>query len=114
MKESPVLWCTQCRTSIAQAELEMKERETTFNYLEFQAGEEKLLVATTRPELLYGCVCVFVNPEDERYRRLAGEMAKVPLYGFEVPILTEEEASMEKGTGAVMCATYGDTADVGW
>ena len=41
-------------------------------------------------------------------------MAKVPLYGFEVPILTEEEASMEKGTGAVMCATYGDTADVGW
>ena len=73
MKESPVLWCTQCRTSIAQAELEMKEWETTFNYLEFQAGEEKLLVATTRPELLYGCVCVFVNPEDERYRRLAGK-----------------------------------------
>lgn len=114
MKESPVLWCTQCRTSIAQAELEMKERETTFNYLEFQAGEEKLLIATTRPELLYGCVCVFVNPEDERYRRLAGKTAKVPLYGFEVPILTEEEASMEKGTGAVMCATYGDTADVAW
>ena len=51
----------------------MKERETTFNYLEFQAGEEKLLVATTRPELLYGCVCVFVNPEDKRYRRLAGK-----------------------------------------
>lgn len=106
-KESPVLWCTQCRTSIAQAELEMKEQESVFNYLAFEAEGETLLIATTRPELLYGCVCVFVNPEDERYRHLAGKKARVPLYGFEIPVLTDEQASMDKGTGAVMCATYG-------
>ena len=113
-KESPVLWCTQCRTSIAQAELEMKEQESVFNYLAFEAEGETLLIATTRPELLYGCVCVFVNPEDERYRHLAGKKARVPLYGFEIPVLTDEQASMDKGTGAVMCATYGDTADTAW
>ena len=58
----------------------------------FEAEGETLLIATTRPELLYGCVCVFVNPEDERYRHLAGKKARVPLYGFEIPVLTDEQA----------------------
>lgn len=58
MKESPVLWCTECQTSIAQAELETKECETTFNYLNFATPVGTLLIATTRPELLAGCVCI--------------------------------------------------------
>ena len=66
LKESPVLWCTECRTSIAQAELETADRETTFNYLPFLCGGETIEVATTRPELLFGCVCLFVHPEDAR------------------------------------------------
>ena len=114
MKESPVLWCTECQTSIAQAELETKECETTFNYLNFETQTGALLVATTRPELLAGCVCLFVHPEDERYRDYAGKTAVVPLYDFEIPILTDETVSMDKGTGAVMCATFGDAADVEW
>ena len=61
MKESPVLWCTQCQTSIAQAELETKESESCFYYLIFDAGEKILPVATTRPELLPGCACVLVH-----------------------------------------------------
>jgi valyl-tRNA synthetase len=114
MKESPVLWCTECRTSIAQAELETKDIASTFHYLEFMTPRGPLMIATTRPELLYGCVCIFVNPKDPRYQELIGSRAKVPLYEFEIPILADEQVGMEKGTGAVMCATFGDQADVEW
>lgn len=114
MKESPVLWCTECQTSIAQAELETKECETTFNYLNFETTLGNLLIATTRPELLAGCVCIFVNPDDERYTKYIGKKAKVPLYDFEIPIMTDEAVAMDKGTGAVMCATFGDQTDMEW
>lgn len=114
MKESPVLWCTECRTSIAQAELETKECETTFNYLNFQTPSGALLIATTRPELLAGCVCIFVHPKDERYKGYIGQKATVPLYQFEIPILADEAVSLDKGTGAVMCATFGDSTDMEW
>jgi len=115
MKESPVLWCTECQTSIAQAELEIAEKETYFNYIKFGMKDgDALIVATTRPELLYGCVCLLVNPEDDRYKALAGRHATVPLYNYEIPILTDEKVSMDKGTGVVMCATFGDSTDVEW
>lgn len=114
MKESPVLWCSECRTSIAQAELETKESDSVFYYLKFEGQTAPLLIATTRPEMLYGCVCVFVNPEDDRYREFLGQSVKVPLYGFEIPVLADELVSMEKGTGAVMCATFGDATDTEW
>lgn len=113
-KESPVLWCTECQTSIAQAELETKECETTFNYLNFKTPLGNLLIATTRPELLAGCVCIFVHPNDSRFKEFVGKIAIVPLYNFEIPILTDENVSMDKGTGAVMCATFGDSVDVEW
>ena len=114
MKESPVLWCTECRTSIAQAELETTEKEAAFHYLSFACGEDTLEIATTRPELLYGCVCVFVHPEDERYKKFIGKMVRVPLYDYDIPVLTDEKVSMDKGTGAVMCATFGDSTDAAW
>jgi valyl-tRNA synthetase len=114
MKESPVLWCTECRTSIAQAELDTADKETTFNYIKFRTGEEDLIVATTRPELLYGCVCLFVNPEDDRYKRYIGKKAAVPLYDYEIPIMADPGVDIEKGTGIVMCATFGDSTDVRW
>ena len=114
MKESPVLWCTECQTSIAQAELESKECETVFNYLKFQTEAGDLMIATTRPELLAGCVSIFIHPQDSRFQKYIGLTARVPLYDFEIPILAEETVSIEKGTGAVMCATYGDVTDTEW
>lgn len=114
MKESPVLWCTTCQTSIAQAELDTSELKSAFNYLKFSTNRGELHVATTRPELLFGCVCLFVHPEDTRYQAYIGGTALVPFYHFEIPILANEGVSMEKGTGVVMCATYGDSADVEW
>ncbi|MDR7855158.1 valine--tRNA ligase [Tissierella sp.] len=114
MKESPVLWCTECQTSIAQAELDTIEKDATFNYIKFKAEAEDLLIATTRPELLYGCVCLFVNPEDSRYKEYIGKNAMVPLYDYEIPILADNKVSMDKGTGVVMCATFGDSTDLEW
>lgn len=114
MKESPVLWCTECRTSIAQAELETRECETAFNYLNFKTSLGNLLIATTRPELLAGCVCIFVHPDDSSMQKYIGKTASVPLYNFEIPILPDDTVDMDKGTGAVMCATFGDSADIEW
>ena len=113
-KEAPVLWCTQCQTSIAQAELETKEQASTFYTLAFSCEGHFLPVATTRPELLFGCLCLLVHPENPKYKDLIGKKATTPLYGVEVPILAEEEADPEKGSGIVMCASFGDSTDVQW
>lgn len=114
LNEAPVLWCPTCGTSIAQAELESVEVETRFNTIPFMVEGREVLIATTRPELLYGCVALFVHPEDSRYTGLAGKKARVPIYGFEVPVMADSRVSMEKGTGAVMCCTFGDTTDLEW
>ena len=115
IKEAPVLWCVECQTSIAQAELDTIEAvETTFNYIPFVSEGEALMVATTRPEYLYGCVCLFVNPEDGRYASYVGKTATVPLYNYEVPVMADEKVGIDKGTGVVMCCTFGDSTDAEW
>lgn len=114
IKESPVLWCTECQTSIAQAELDAKDVDSTFNYISFKLENDELIVATTRPELLYGCVCLFINPNDNRYKSYIGKKARVPLYDYEIPIIADDKVSLDKGTGVVMCATFGDSTDLEW
>ena len=111
-KAFPSIWCPECQTSIAQAELEDKEESSLFSTLKFKIGNKDLLIATTRPELLPACVAVFVNPEDKRYISLAGKKAKAPLFDFEVPIILDKSAEIEKGTGILMICSYGDKFDV--
>jgi len=114
-REAPSIWCSECRTAIAQAELDDLERESLFVTLAFRLENgETLPIATTRPELLPACVAIFVHPDDERFRALVGQRVTVPLFGQEVPLLEDPGADPEKGTGAVMCCTFGDTADVEW
>ncbi|MBO7508448.1 MAG: valine--tRNA ligase, partial [Clostridia bacterium] len=114
--ESPALWCTECQTAVAQSELESKDIESTFNYLKFYiAGtEEYVVVATTRPEMLCGVCCVFINPNDEKNKRLLGKNLVVPYFGYEVEVKADELVDMEKGSGVVMCCTFGDTVDKEW
>lgn len=111
-KDFPTMWCPECRTSIAQAELEDKEKGSSFSTLKFRCGDEDLLIATTRPELLGACVAVFVNPKDDRYKKFVGKKAIVPIYEKEVPILEDHSADPEKGTGVLMICSYGDKFDV--
>ena len=108
------LWCTRCRTSIAQAELEAQGRPGVFHYFSFKTPLGELPIASTRPELLPACVAVFVHPEDARFRRFIGTRARVPIFDIEVPVRADAKADPEKGTGVVMCCTYGDATDVAW
>jgi valyl-tRNA synthetase len=114
-KQSPTIWCPECQTAIAQAELDDLDRSSEFVTLKFRLEDGSTLpIATTRPELLPACVAVFVHPDDSRYTDLAGRYAKVPIFDHNVPILVDSDADPEKGTGAVMCCTFGDTTDVAW
>lgn len=114
-KEAPVMWCPECEVAIAQAELEDKEFDSVFNdvYFELEDGE-KITIATTRPELLPACVAVFVHPDDKRNRKIVGKKVKVPLFNYYVPILADHRVDPEKGSGIVMCCTFGDQTDMEW
>ena len=114
-KESPALWCNECMTSIAQAELETKTIKTTFNYINYSTTDgEVFTIATTRPELIPAIVCIFVNPTDEKNKHLIGKTAHIPVINVEVPILADEKVAIDKGTGIVMCCTFGDQTDIEW
>jgi valyl-tRNA synthetase len=111
-KETPISWCPTCQTAIAQAEFENVELQSYFNDIVFKAGEDNLIIATTRPELIPACVALFAHPEDSRYKHLKGKKAKVPLFNYEVPILFDESVALDKGTGLMMCCTFGDKDDI--
>jgi valyl-tRNA synthetase len=114
-QQAPSIWCPECRTAIAQAELDDKMRQSEFVTLGFELEDGQTLpVATTRPELLPACVAIFVHPDDPRFKSLPGKRARVPLFGQWVPILQDPQADPEKGTGVVMCCTFGDATDVDW
>ena len=113
--EAPGIWCPECQTAIAQAELEDMQRQSEYVHLAFtRADGSSVTIATTRPELLPACVAVFVHPDDRRYQSLVGQSLSVPLFGQVVPVLADPAADPEKGTGVVMCCTFGDTTDVAW
>jgi valyl-tRNA synthetase len=114
-KQEPALYCGACRTSIAQADLDDKELLSSFNDIVFKDEQgNELLIGTTRPELLPSCVAMFFHPSDERYQHLAGKKAIVPIFEFEVPIMPDESVDPLKGTGLVMCCTFGDKTDIEW
>ncbi|MGC9367441.1 MAG: valine--tRNA ligase [bacterium] len=118
-QQAPVMWCPKCQTAIAQAEIEEKMFNSKFNDLIFELpNRDPLVIATTRPELLASCVAVFIHPEDNRYEHLinksAGLTLKVPVFGQEVPLITDPAVDKEKGTGVVMCCTFGDRQDIEW
>jgi valyl-tRNA synthetase len=112
------IWDPSDQTALAQADLEDKEQDSFMNNIKFfdQSGKE-YIIATTRPELLPACVAVFYHPDDKRYNQLAKSKISnlfTPLFGVSVPLLADENVSMEKGTGLVMCCTFGDQMDAIW
>lgn len=114
-RRAPAIWCPECRTAIAQAELADLDRQSEFVTISFTLDDgTPLPIATTRPELLAACVAIFVHPDDDRFQHLIGRSATVPLFGQTVKILADPAAEPDKGTGIVMCCTFGDTADVAW
>jgi valyl-tRNA synthetase len=115
----PILWCPEDRTALAQADAEDLERTSKLYRIEFPGaarGQEprgqELSIATTRPELLPACVALYCHPADPRYAGIVGTEATVPLFGYQVPVLTDESVDPEFGTGLMMACTFGDAEDV--
>ncbi|MBW3019632.1 valine--tRNA ligase [Candidatus Woesearchaeota archaeon] len=113
-KEAPSLWCPNCATAVAQVDCKDEEKDSTFNDIIFKINGKDVVIATTRPELLPACVAVFYHPSDDRYKNLKGKKAVVPLFNYEVPVLSDERVDPSKGTGIVMCCTFGDKNDAEW
>lgn len=114
-RNQPILWDPKDKTALAQADVEDKEKASYMYDIRFAttAGED-IVIATTRPELLAACVAVFYNPNDDRYKNLKNTYAITPLFHVKLPILADENVVIEKGTGLVMCCTFGDTLDIEW
>ena len=112
---SPTFWDPIDQTAIAQAEIEDKEKQGLMNNIKFTTTDgQEIVIATTRPELIPACVAVFYHPEDKRYTNLEGKKAITPIFAHEVNILPDSDVDMEKGTGLVMCCTFGDIQDIEW
>ena len=108
-----VNWCPVCNTSISDAEVEYQEKEGSFWHLLYEVKEtgEKLELATTRPETMLGDTAVAINPEDPRFTHLHGCHVILPLLNKEIPIVCDEHADMEKGTGVVKITPAHDPND---
>jgi len=107
-------FCPGCQTTIADAEVEYAELHTVFNDIIFTVKEtgEKIIIGTTRPELVCTCGMVIFNPQDKRYSHLEGKKAVTPVFGKEVQIKAHPMAEIGKGTGLVMMCSAGDLSDI--
>ncbi|MBQ4575945.1 MAG: valine--tRNA ligase [Clostridia bacterium] len=108
-----VNWCTTCKTSISDAEVEYEDQNGNFYHLLYPVKEtgEMLELATTRPETMLGDTAVAINAEDPRYAHLHGCHVLLPLINKEIPIVCDEHADMTKGTGVVKITPAHDPND---
>ncbi len=108
-----VNWCPCCITSLSDAEVEYKEQQGNFWHLLYKVKEtgEYLELATTRPETMLGDTAVAINAADERYSHLHGCHVILPLLDKEIPIVCDDHADMEKGTGVVKITPAHDPND---
>ena len=108
-----VNWCPRCETAIS--DLEVKHEEVPGKLWEIRypviGTNEFITVATTRPETMLGDTAVAVNERDERYKHLHGKKVMLPLMNREIPIITDELAQPEFGTGAVKVTPAHDPND---
>ncbi|WP_172118563.1 valine--tRNA ligase [Halomonas hibernica] len=114
-----VNWDPTLHTAISDLEVENKEQQGSFWHFRYPLadgvktadGKDYVVVATTRPETLLGDTGVAVNPEDARYASLVGKFIELPLVGRRIPVVTDEHADMEKGSGCVKITPAHDFND---
>ena len=111
--ERIINWCPHCKTSISNAEVEYEEQKGHFWHIRYPlvGGGGYVEVDTTRPETLLGDTAIAVNPEDERYKDLIGKYVLLPLVGRRIPIVADEHAQLDKGTGCVKITPAHDPND---
>ncbi|MCL2375783.1 MAG: valine--tRNA ligase [Defluviitaleaceae bacterium] len=112
--ERLVNWCTQCKTSISDAEVEHDEKQGGFWHFKYPVKDMPdtfVQFATTRPETMLGDVAIAVNPDDERYAHLIGKTAVMPILGREMPIIADSYVKTDFGTGMVKITPAHDFND---
>ena len=111
--ERIINWDPQAKTALSNEEVIYKEVEGAFYHLKYfiENTNEYLEVATTRPETLFGDTAVAVNPNDERYKDLIGKNVILPIVNKKIPVIGDEHADMEFGTGVVKITPAHDPND---
>ena len=106
-------WCPHCITALSDAEVEHAEQAGHFWHIKYpiKDSDDFVIIATTRPETLFGDTAVAVNPEDERYKDLVGKMLLLPLTDREIPVIADEYVDKEFGTGCVKITPAHDPND---
>lgn len=111
--ERIINWDPEAMTALSNEEVIYKDVEGAFYHIKYmlEGSDEYLEVATTRPETLFGDTAVAVNPEDERYKHLIGKNVILPIVNKPIPIVGDEHADMEFGTGVVKITPAHDPND---
>lgn len=108
-----VNWDPEAQTTLSDEEVIYEEKQGNLYHISYAIADsyEKVIIATTRPETLFGDSAVAIHPQDERYTALHGKKAIVPLVNRTVPIITDEYVSMELGTGCLKVTPAHDEND---
>ena len=107
-------WCPDCLTSISDAEVEHEDKPGRYYYVKYpfiDNPDEYFVIATTRPETMFGDTAIAVHPKDERYKHLIGKKVMVPVVNREIEIIADEYPDMTKGTGALKVTPSHDPND---
>ncbi|MGW9685578.1 valine--tRNA ligase [Flagellimonas sp. 2504JD1-5] len=108
-----VNWDPEAKTTLSDEEVIYEEKQGTLYYLAYQieGSEEKVTIATTRPETILGDTAVCINPNDERYHHLRGKKVIVPICNRVIPIIEDEYVDIEFGTGCLKVTPAHDEND---
>ena len=108
-----VNWDPEAKTTLSDEEVIYEERQGNLYYLQYEVegSDEKITIATTRPETILGDTAICINPNDERYTHLKGKKAIVPLCNRVIPIIEDEYVDVEFGTGCLKVTPAHDEND---
>ena len=106
-------WCPHCLTALSDAEVEYTDKPGNLWYIRYPLadGSGDIVIATTRPETMFGDTGVAVNPEDEKFKHLIGKTCILPIMNREIPIVGDEYCEIGFGTGAVKMTPAHDPND---
>ncbi|MCL2737483.1 MAG: valine--tRNA ligase, partial [Alphaproteobacteria bacterium] len=107
-----VNWCPKQMTTVSDLEVDVREEKGEFYYINYSlVGGGVIEIATTRPETIFADQAIAVHPENKKLKHLVGAHAIIPLTDIEIPIIADEHADPEKGTGAVKITPAHDMDD---
>ena len=108
-----VNWCPRCQSAISDIETEYETEQGHLWEISYPLVGESgaIIVATTRPETMFGDVAIAVNPSDKKYSELIGKTVMIPLSGRQIPIIADEYVDKSFGTGAVKITPAHDPND---